>query len=106
MADILVNEEQWKSLSKDDQDKIEKGLLSTGAMKTGDQIVGDPAAPVFDKDTEMEPLWNPIKDICKAACDVTAVLAVGWCTTNTAGLGLSVCLAAAEGIRRECRKHC
>ena len=106
MADILVNEGQWKSLSKDEQDNITKGLRSTGAMKTGDQIVGSAASPVFDKNTKMEPLWNPIEDLCKAACDVAAGAGAAWCTANTAGIALAACLAASEAARRECRKHC
>ena len=28
-----------------------------------------------------------------------------WCTANTAGAGLVVCVAAAEALRRECRKR-
>jgi hypothetical protein len=106
MADILVNKQQWDSLTPMEQDEIVKGLRSTGAIKIGDRIVGDPNAPVFDENTAMEPMWNPIKDVCKAACDAAAAGAAAWCSANTAGVALAACLAAADSARRECRRRC
>lgn len=106
MTDILVNNQQWDSLSKDEQKEIVKGLRSTGAIKIGDRIVGDPNVPPFDKNTQLEPMWNPIEDLCKAACDVAAASGAAWCTANTAGVALAACLAAAEAARRECRNRC
>ena len=106
MTDILVNKQQWDAVSADDQEAIVKGLRSTGALKIGDRIVPDPSAPPFDENTQLSPLWNPIADLCKAACDVAAGAAVAWCTVNTAGVALAVCLAAAEAARNECRRRC
>ncbi len=106
MADILVNKAQWDALSSDEQAEIVKGLRSTGAIKIGDRIVGDPAKAPFDENTQLEPMWNPIKDICKAACDAAAAAGAAWCTANTAGAGLAVCLAAAEAARQACRGRC
>ena len=106
MADILVNKQQWDSLSQDEQSEIVKGLRTTGAVKIGDRIVGDPNVKPFDENTQLEPMWNPLKSICKAACDATAAAGVAWCTANTAGIGLAVCLAAAEAARQECRRRC
>jgi hypothetical protein len=106
VTDILVNKNQWDSLSEDEQNEIVRGLRGTGAIKIGDKIVGDPNVPPFDENTPLEPMWNPIKDICKAACDTTAAAAAAWCSANTAGVALAACLAAAEAARRECRKRC
>lgn len=80
--------------------------METGALKEGDQIIGDPEVPPIDESTEFEPMWNPIKDICKALCDTVAAAAVAWCVANTGGLALPACIAVAEGARRECKKHC
>lgn len=106
MTDILVNKGQWDSLSKEDQDKIAKGLLDSGAIRDIDQIIGDASIPPIDENTQLQPLWNPLKDLCKAACDVAAGAALAWCTANTAGVGLAVCIAAAEAARNECKNRC
>ena len=106
MADIKVNKQQWDSLSEEDQRAITEGLRSTGGLSIGDQIVGDPNVKPFDENTQLQPMWNPIKDLCKSACDIAAGSAVAWCTANTAGVGLAACLAAAEAARQECRNRC
>ncbi|MEI2781259.1 MAG: hypothetical protein V9H25_08325 [Candidatus Competibacter sp.] len=106
MADILVNKQQWDSLSEEEQNKIVKGLSGTGAIKIGDRVIGDPNVPPFDENTQLEPMWNPIKDLCKAACDAAAAAGAAWCTANTAGVVLAACLAATEAARRECRNRC
>lgn len=106
MADIKINKQQWDALSQEDQKAITDGLRSTGGLKIGDRIVGDPNVPPFDENTQFAPMWNPIKDLCKAACDLAAGTAAAWCTANTAGAGLVVCLAAAEAARQECHNRC
>jgi hypothetical protein len=106
MADILVNKRQWEALSKDQQTKIVEGLKSTKAIQAGDSIVGDAGTPEFDENTQMEPMWNPIKDICKAACDAAAASGAAWCSANTVGVALAACIAAAEAGRRKCRDRC
>jgi hypothetical protein len=106
MAEVKVNEGQWNSLPEDEQNRIREALVGTGAMRSEDVIVGDPNVPEFTGDTVMEPMWNPIKDICKAGCDIAAASAAAWCTANTAGLGLAACLAAAEAAREACRGRC
>jgi len=106
MANIIVNENQWNSITEDEQRKIIDGLRENGALQSKDNIVANPSAPEITSDTEFEPMWNPIKDICKAICDTTAAAGVAWCTANTAGLGLAACIAVAEGARQECRKRC
>lgn len=106
MANIAVNKEQFDSISNEEKEKIKKGLVDIGSLREEDEIVGDSSVATFDENTQLEPLFNPIKDICKAACDVAAASAGAWCTANTAGAGLAVCLAAAESARRECRNRC
>lgn len=106
MANILVNKDQWDSLTPTEQGAITKGLQVTGAIKAGDRIVGDSSAPPFDENTQFEPMWNPIKDLCKVTCDTAASAAVAWCIANTAGTALAVCTAAAEAARTECRRRC
>jgi hypothetical protein len=106
MAQIRVNKQQWEELSAADQQKIVDGLRGTGALKDGDTIIGDEDTPAFDENSTLEPMWNPIKDICKALCDTAAASAMAWCTANTAGIGLAACIAAAESARKECKKRC
>lgn len=106
MAEIRINAEQWNSVSSTEQQKILEGLRGTGALGPEDVIVADAAAPAFTEDTVMQPMWNPIKDLCKAACDTAAGMAVAWCTANTGGIGLAACLAAAEVARTHCRGRC
>lgn len=106
MADVKVNKQQWDALSAGEQTKITAGLVTTGALKAGDQIVGSADAEAFDAQTKFEPMWNPLGDICKALCDTAAAAGATWCIANTAGLGLPVCLAAAEAARNICRGRC
>lgn len=106
MADVKINAQQWNSVSKEEQQRIENALRETGALKAGDRIVGAEDVPPFTADTELAPMWNPIKDVCKVACDSAAAAAVAWCTANTAGVGLAACVAAAEAARQVCRDRC
>lgn len=106
MADILVNSEQWNSISEEERKRITEGLRKVGALRAEDQVKGDPAVAPFDENTQFTPMWNPIKDVCKALCDTAAAAGVAWCTANTAGIGLAACLAAAEVARQGCRDRC
>jgi len=106
MADVKVNKGQWDAVSSADQKAIIDGLRKTGALQSGDRIVTDPNVAPFDENTQMEPMWNPIKDLCKVACDTAAAAGVAWCTANTAGVALAACIAAAEAARNVCRDRC
>ncbi len=107
MADIKINKQQWDALSQEDQKAISEGLRSCGSLKIGDRIIGDSSIEPIDENTHFGVLdWNPIKDACKALCDGAAASAAAWCTVNTGGPGLAVCLAAAAAARQECRKRC
>ncbi|TBW46844.1 hypothetical protein EZI54_23105 [Marinobacter halodurans] len=106
MTDIAVNDKQWDAIDDSEKKRITDALIQNGALSPGDRIVGDPNQPPFDENTKMEPMWNPIKDICKAVCDTTAAGAIAWCTANTAGVALAACVAAAEAARRECKRRC
>lgn len=104
MADIKINQQQWDTLSEEDQKTITKGLRAIGALRIGDHIVGDPNIPPFDPKTHLQPM-DILKDLCKVACDVAAKNAEAWCYAN-AGPALPVCLAAAEAARQLCRDRC
>ncbi len=106
MTDIKVNKYQWDSVSEADKEKITSGLRASGALGATDRIVGDPGVPEFTAETLLEPQWNPLKDLCKAACDTAAAAAVAWCTANTAGVATAACIAAAEAARQVCRDRC
>jgi len=106
MAEIKINENQWNAVSADEQRKIIDGLRSTGALQPDDVIVGDPSVPEITEETVFAPMWNPLKDLCKAGCDIAAAAALAWCTANTAGVGLAACIAAAELARAECKRRC
>jgi len=106
MSEIKINATQWNAVSPEDQQKITEGLREAGSLRPEDVIVGDATIPEFTKSTQLEVMWNPLEDICKAACDVAAGTALAWCTANTAGIGLAACIAAAEVARKECKKRC
>ena len=98
MADIQVSLEKWNEVDAQERDRIVQGLRDSGILKAEDHLV--PAAGIH-----MEG-WNPIKDLCKAACDVAAGSAIAWCTANTAGAGTALCIAAAEAAREACKSRC
>jgi len=104
MADLLINKDEWDAVSPAEQQAITDGLIQSGSLRPGDRIVGDPSVPTSSSRTGER--FDPFGDLCKAACDVVAGSAAGWCTANTAGAGLAACLAAAEIARNECRNRC
>jgi hypothetical protein len=106
MTEIKINASQWNAISDDEKNKIIEGLRSTGALQAEDVIIGDESVPELTAETVLQPMWNPLKDICKAKCDLDALAALAWCTANTAGLGLAVCLALAEEKRKKCKENC
>lgn len=99
MAKIKVD--GWDSISEEEKNSIKEGMVRSGAISDSDEIVSGEGEAVAKG-----PEWDPLCDICKVACDATATAAAAWCTANTAGTGLAVCLAAAESARRECRNRC
>jgi len=106
MANIKVNQAQWSSLAADEQNAIVEVLRKAGSLKIGDRIIPDDNHPAFDDKNFMSLDFNPLKPICEAACDAVAATAAAACTANTSGVGLAVCLAAAEAARQECRNRC
>jgi hypothetical protein len=106
MSEIKVNRAQWDAVAAGDQRKIVEGLKTAGALKPADVVIADSGVPAFTRDTVMQPMWNPIKDLCKAGCDVAAAAAFAWCTANTAGVGLAACMAVANGAREACHRAC
>lgn len=103
---ILVNSEQWSTISATEQARIKTGLVQAGAIKPDDEIVPDANVAPFDPNGTVTLLWDPIGDLCRIACDTAAGAAFAWCNANTGGAALAVCLAAAEAARQECRRHC
>ena len=106
MAEVKVNAEQWNALSNDDQNRIVEALRETGALRDEDQVVADPDTAPFTEESTFEPMWNPIKDVCKMLCDSATAAAAAWCVANTGGVLLAACLAVAKVAQKECRKRC
>jgi hypothetical protein len=106
VAQITLNKAQWDAVPPEEQQRIIAGLKTTGALQQDDNIDVSAEAPMFTENSVIEPMWNPIKDLCKVACDTAAAAGVAWCTANTAGIGLAACVAAAEAARRACRDRC
>ena len=105
--DIPVNKQQWDNLTDDEKAYIINGLREVGALKAGYRIVPDASAqPFADGHGDFDKMWDPIGDICRAACDTTSAVGAAWCYANTAGPALPVCLAAVAEARKECRKRC
>jgi len=105
MADLLINKDEWDAVPAAEQKAIIDGLIQAGTLRPGERVVGDPSVPASTS-RSAEDRWNPIKDICKIACDAAAGAGAAWCTANTVGVGLVACIAAAEVARQECRKRC
>lgn len=100
MTEIAVSQSKWDAVESSERDRILAGLRTTGSLNDDDVIV--PEAGMADT----EAFWDPIGDLCKAACDVAAGAAVAWCTANTGGAATALCIAAAESARQECRRRC
>ncbi|MCK1973267.1 hypothetical protein LNK20_11235 [Bacillus safensis] len=98
---VKISKELWSKVSDEEKQKIIDGLRKMNSIDANESIEGEDnyTTPSHDLD-------NPIKAICKAACDTTAAAAAAWCTANTSGLGLTACLAAAEVARKACRDRC
>jgi len=116
MADnIKVNAGQWQSLSTDDRDRVTNILTMTGLLKQGSAITPDATAPqaavipaggvVGGAAPQLFGINIP-NPFCKAACDIAQAAAVAACTAGTAGIGLAVCLAAAQVAGDACRNSC
>lgn len=103
MTDILVNKDQWDSLSAEDQERITKGIVDAGGIQADDTVVGDAATPPFDENTVLQPMGNPLQGVGSVVCDVAATAAAAWCTANTGGIGLAVCMAIVEKGRTICK---
>ena len=98
MAKIAVEQSVWDDVAPEEREKIINGLRESGLLRDGDSIT--PQAEIVLTG------WDPIKDLCKAACDVAAGAAVAWCTANTAGTATAFCIAAAVAARDECKRRC
>ena len=98
MTQIAVDQSKWDDVSSEERAKIEAGLRQAGILKADDSLVPRPMPAAAG--------WDPIKDICKAACDVAAGTAIAWCTANTAGAATALCIAVAGAARDECRNRC
>jgi len=108
MADIPVNDVQWNAVSAEQQNDIITTLREAGALREEDTIVPSTDVEPFTEDTVLEPLWNPLRDICRAACDATATTAFAACSAKfgASGVGLVACLAGAKAIQKACRDRC
>lgn len=98
MADIPVSASQWNEISEDERARIVQGLRESGILKPEDNLVPSAGIDALE--------WDPIKDICKAACDAAAGAAIAWCIANTAGAATALCIAAANSAREECKRRC
>ena len=96
--DFKVNEKQWNALSADERSKIVEILKSNRLMTEGDKIVGAPGV------SEEAGMWNPKKDLCKAACDVAAAAAAAACSGST--VAIAACVAAVNAAREYCKSRC
>ena len=116
MATIKVNLNIWDKASEDEKAEVLYHLKKHNVLKEEDEIVGDPDTKAPDANTplysatfgdvmlEKGMKWNPLRDICKAACDVAAATATAACTAS--GPGLAACLIAIAAARSACRDAC
>ena len=106
MANVGVNAVQWNALSDDEKSTITAAFREAKLIGADENLVADPAAPPYQSTSPEFMGWDPLEDLCKKGCDIAATAAAGWCSANTAGVGLVACLAAAEAARKHCRKKC
>jgi len=104
MTDFKINQTDWDAASPEEQKQILEGLVKAGTLKSGDRIIGDPGVPSAASRTGER--WNPIKDLCEAACSTAAAAGAAWCSANTVGLATVACIAAAEAAREACKSRC
>ena len=99
MAEIRIDPEQWNAISAAEQKKIEAAFKKIGAIEQADSLVaGDVGENIERGDLTL--------DLCNALCDIAATSAIAWCVNNTGEPARSICIAAAESARRECKRHC
>jgi hypothetical protein len=99
MANIIINEALWSSLTDDDQNKITEHLKKNNLLMDGDIITGSAASESIGSWIE-----DNKREICRIGCDAAAAAAVVSLTIT--GPGLAVALVAIEAARQACRSSC
>jgi hypothetical protein len=100
MASIKVPG-QWDALSADDKRKVTDLLSATGVLKPGTNLVAD----AQDANLSIGD-FNPIKEICKAACSAAEGAAVAACASAGAPPVVAICIVAAHAAGEACRNGC
>jgi hypothetical protein len=107
MAHIRLNEEQWNSLSDDQQSEIIQIMRDTGLLRDRDEIIPDPDAPSVSMLRLPEVSAGRIKEVlCKTACTAAEAAAITACAHLIEPLAVAACIAAAHALGEECRRRC
>jgi len=122
---IKVHPEDWQPLGEEGQNSILKTLREGFGDDTIEFEV-DAAADRVNPNPEVDPnpeldqedqivdgpafglgvqgLRNPIKELCKKACNVAATAAKAACLADP--ITAPLCIAGAEELRQRCREEC
>jgi hypothetical protein len=99
MAQVHVNENDWKKLSKEDQERITGIMRATGLIKHSDHFVGAAAPPARPaRFAEANPA-------CVLGCNAAEAAAVAACQLIPAP-GNVICVAIAHAAADYCRGQC
>jgi hypothetical protein len=99
MAHVHVNENDWKKLSKEDQERITGIMRSTGLIKHSDHLVGAPAPLV------RAAKFAAANPTCVLGCNAAEAAAVAACQLIPAP-GNAICVAVAHAAADYCRGQC
>jgi len=99
MDKIVVNSEDWDSISEEDQEKIKEII---DAYFDGQEI------DIHDDTGRWPniPIPNPGKEFCRRACDISFTTAQAACLMLSNPIAIAACIATAEQAKDICKNKC
>ena len=100
-----VDRSQIDTISAADRSKIEEILRSNRLISPSQKLTAADDLERFIKLPEIR-IPDPRKELCKIACDVSALSAIAACSGLSGGVAITVCTAAAVVARDACKNGC
>ena len=104
-AETSLDRKQVDSLTDSDRAKIESILKANRLLRDNQSITKSEEFRGFLGLPDIK-IPDPRKELCKAACDVSAAAAIAACAGLSSGTAIGVCSAAAVVARDACKKGC
>lgn len=111
--EISVNSPYWKAITQQEQQEILDTLRASKVLNPDDVLRGTPQESGVSELTDPEfKIKLPkikvripgLKEVCQAACDVTAATASAAC--GGSAIGVAACQAATGAAHAHCRSRC